>query len=138
MIDGQPVVFFGRKGDAPGSAIEIVNDGSFTPITQQNISFQGNARGSFTRGSIRSPRIGPVSSWEDYAFNISEESNDSYLLNVFGIDTDGNSVLFDAFQRGRAEKLDISSINATTYPEIELEFSFEDNVDLTPPQLNFL
>lgn len=137
LTDGQPAIFFGRKGDAPGSAIEIVNNGSADPITQQQVSFQENASGSFTSGSIKTKRIGPALDWSDFSFNLTEEINDTYSINVLGVDQNGVTTAFPEFQRGRAETIDVSTIDALTYPEIELELTFSDDVDLTPPQLNF-
>lgn len=137
LIDGQPVIFFGRKGDVPGSAIEIINDGSLVPETQQSLQLVDDANGSFTSGTIKTQRIGPALDWLEYSFNISEESNDTYSLNVFGVDQNGQSNVLPEFERARAETIDVSAIDASQYPEIELEFSFNDPVDLTAPQLNF-
>ena len=137
LIDGQPVIFFGRKGDAPGTAIEVINNGTPESITEQSIELQNNAVGSFSSGIIRSERIGPAKDWQEYSFNLSEEINDNYTLSVFGIDVNGVATSFSQFERGRAETIDVSSIDATIYPELELEFDFSDDVDLTPPQLNF-
>ncbi len=137
LVDGQPVIFFGRKGDAPGSALEIVSNGSTDPVTEQAINLQDNVSGSFTSGTIKSNRIGPVNDWTDFSFNLTEEANDNYSIKVFGIDQNGTSTDFPEFERGRAETIDVSSIDAQVYPEIELELSFDDETDLTPPQLNF-
>jgi len=136
LTDGQPVIFFGRKGDAPGSALEIVNNGSADPIKEQEIQLQDNASGSFTSGTIKTQRIGPVLDWSDFSFNLTEEANDTYTINVFGVDQDGVTTSFPAFERSRAETIDVSTIDPLIYPEIELEFSFSDEIDLTPPQLN--
>jgi hypothetical protein len=136
LTDGQPVIMLGKKGDPPGSAIEIVNDGTGTPITEQSIELLNNVSGSYTSGSIRSDRIGPVKDWIDFSFNISEDANDTYTINVYGIDENGVESVFPEFERGRAETLDISTIDPLLYPEVELEFSFSDPIDLTTPQLN--
>lgn len=136
LIDGQPVIFFGRKGDPPGTAVEIVNNGSADPITEQDIVLQDDVSGSFTSGSFRTRRIGPATDWTDFSFNITEEVNDTYSINVYGIDNNGVATNFPAFERSRAETIDVSTIDPLVYPEIELEFSFSDEIDLTPPQLN--
>ncbi|MEP5611070.1 MAG: C25 family cysteine peptidase, partial [Cyclobacteriaceae bacterium] len=136
LTDGQPVIFFGRKGDAPGSALEIVDNGSADPITEQEIELQDNVSGSFTSGTIKTQRIGPVLDWSDFSFNLTEEVNDTYAINVFGVDQNGVSTSFPQFERSRAETIDVSAIDPLVYPEIELEFTFSDEIDLTPPQLN--
>ncbi|MEQ9402982.1 MAG: C25 family cysteine peptidase [Cyclobacteriaceae bacterium] len=137
LTDGQPVIFFGRKGDPPGSALELINDGTVTPITEQSLELVDNVSGSFTSGTLRTRRIGPVLEWLEYSFNIEEDVNDTYSLKVFGIDGNGTSSEIPEFERARAETLDISTIDPEVFPEMELEFSFSDDTDLTPPQLNF-
>lgn len=137
LVDGQGVIFFGRKGDAPGTAVEIVTDGSITPITQQSVELQDNASGSFTSGKIETERIGPALDWSNFSFNIEEEANDSYAINVIGIDENGQSTVLPEFESGRAETIDVSAIDPALYPQLKLEFSFSDEIDLTPPQLNF-
>ncbi|MEM9337284.1 MAG: hypothetical protein AAGA66_01035 [Bacteroidota bacterium] len=137
LTDGQPVIFFGKKGDAPGTAIEIINDGTPTPITQQALQLADNVLGSFTSGTIRTSRIGPALDWQSYSFNISEEANDTYSLRVLGVDQNGVATSLPTFERSRAETIDIATIDETTYPSLELEFAFQDDIDLTPPQLNF-
>ncbi|MEP1094429.1 MAG: C25 family cysteine peptidase [Cyclobacteriaceae bacterium] len=136
LTDGQPVIFLGRKGDAPGSALEVVNNGSADPITEQEVQLQNNVSGSFTSGTIKTQRIGPVLDWSDFSFNLTEEANDTYAINVFGVDQNGVATTFPEFERSRAETIDVSTIDPLIYPEIELEFTFSDELDLTPPQLN--
>lgn len=137
LTDGQPVIFFGKKGDAPGTAIEIINDGTPTPITQQSIQLSDNVQGSFTSGAIKTSRIGPALDWLSYSFNINEEVNDTYALRVLGVDQNGVATSLPTFERSRAETIDVSTIDENTYPSLALEFTFEDETNLTPPQLNF-
>ena len=137
LTDGQAVIFLGRKGDAPGTALEVVNNGTIIPVTEQNIELDDNISGSFTSGVIRTQRIGPALDWSAFSFNINEEPNDTYSINIVGIDENGGKNVFPEFESGRAETFDVSSIDPSMYPEIELEFTFSDDIDLTPPQLNF-
>ncbi len=136
LTDGQPVIFFGRKGDAPGTAMQVINNGSATPITQQRIELKNDVMGSFTSGTIRTNRIGPARDWLRYSFNISEEVNDNYILSVYGVDQHGTTSSLPIFERSSAEAIDISSVDETIYPELELQFTFDDATNLTPPQLN--
>ncbi len=135
LTDGQPVIFFGRKGDAPGTATAIVNNGSATPVTEQSLSFQDDVVGKFVSGELRSRRIGPARSWEAFSYNISEEVNDNIGIDVFGVDKDGNLSTLES--RARSETIDIASVDPILYPQIELSFSFDDDADQTPAQLNF-
>lgn len=135
LTDGQPVIFFGRKGAAPGSATVVINNGSAVPVTEQGIRLQDNALGSATSGRIRSRRIGPAKKWENFSYNLTDELNDAFALELVGIATDGTSS--PLFSRARSETVDVGSIDPVIYPEIELVFSFNDETDQTPPQLNF-
>lgn len=134
LTDGQPVIFLGRKGGAPGTATVVANDGTGTPITEQSIDIQSNVLGSFTSGTIRSERIGPANSWESFSYDIIEEANDSFTIDLFGVTPDGQ--LNSLVSRTR-ETIDVSSIDPIQYPQIELVYGFEDATNQTPPQLNF-
>jgi len=135
LTDGQPVIILGRKEAPEGSATVITGNGSSDPITEQSITLQDNVDVSFISGSIKSTRIGPANSWESLSYNIAEEANDNINLTLSGISTDGQSNIL--FEQARTETLDIASIDAVQYPQLELSFSFQDEVDQTPPQLNF-
>lgn len=135
LTDGQPVIFFGRKGDAPGSATLVLNNGTSTPITEQSINLQDDVNGSFTSGQIKTRRIGPAKDWQSFSYNLTEEMNDSFTLDLFGITPDGESN--SLVSRGRAETVDVSTIDPVLYPELELVFGFNDETDQTPPQLDF-
>nr|WP_179213412.1 C25 family cysteine peptidase [Ekhidna lutea] len=135
LEDGQPVIFLGRKGDSPGAATIVVDNGSATPRTQQSIDLQDEVVGKFISGEIRSRRIGPALNWELFSYNISEETNDNISIEVYGVDPDGN--LTTLHTRARAESIDIAGTDPVLYPQLELSFSFDDETDQTPPQLNF-
>lgn len=135
LVDGQPIVFFGRKGDAPGTAITVTNNGTATPITQQSLDFQDDVIGRFVSGELRSRRIGPARSWESFSYNITDEINDNIGIDVYGVDQNGD--LSSLVSRARAETIDVTSVDPVLYPQIELSFSFDDETDQTPPQLNF-
>lgn len=135
LTDGQPVIFFGKKGSPPGSATVVLNDGTATPITEQSIGFQENVIGRFTSGKILSKRIGPARDWQSFSYALQDELNDSYSLDLYGITPNG--VKSELVTRGRLETIDIASIDPITYPELELFFLFFDEIDQTPPQLQF-
>ncbi|WP_425392698.1 C25 family cysteine peptidase [Ekhidna sp.] len=135
LTDGQPVIILGRKGDPQGSAIVISDDGSGNPKTEQSLDYQAEVVGRFVSGNIRTTKIGPAKNWEAFSYNITEEANDDIQVDVFGIDKNGNATTLAS--RARAETIDIASVDPVLYPEIELLFSFFDETDQTPPQLNF-
>jgi len=135
LTDGQPLIILGRKGDAPGTATVVSDDGSLLPVTEQSIELNDIINGSFTSGSILSPLIGPAKSWKDFTFEIDEEANDNYTVDVLGVRPDGTTSSLFAY--ARRENEDLSGVDPQTYPWLKLSFSFSDDTDLTPPQLDF-
>lgn len=135
LVDGQPVIFLGRKGDAPGTAIMITDNGSATPVREQSIELQDDIEGKFVSGEIRTRRIGPARSWNEFSYNITEEVNDNIMIDVYGVDPNGNLTSLES--RARAESINIAGTDAIMYPQLELSFSFDDETDQTPSQLNF-
>ncbi|MEQ8628363.1 C25 family cysteine peptidase [Ekhidna sp.] len=135
LVDGQPVIFFGQKGATPGTAIMITNNGTATPFREQSIELQDDVEGKFVSGEIRSRRIGPARNWEEFSYNITEEVNDNITIDVFGVDQNGNLTTLES--RARAESIDIATTDAVLYPQLELSFTFNDEMDQTPSQLNF-
>lgn len=135
LTDGQPIIFFGRKGDAPGTATTIINNGTATPVTEQSLDFQDDVIGRFVSGELKSRRIGPAKSWDAFSYNITEETNDNIAIEVLGVDKDGNLTTLES--RARAETIDVAAVDPILYPQIELSFSFDDETDQTPAQLNF-
>ncbi|MEM7299372.1 MAG: hypothetical protein AAF391_14035, partial [Bacteroidota bacterium] len=134
LTDGQPVIFLGRKGDAPGTATVVTNNGTGTPITGQSIDIQSNVLGSFTSGTIRSERIGPSNGWESFSYDLGEEANDSFTIDLFGVTRDGQ---VNSLVSRTQETIDVTSIDPIQYPQIELVYQFEDQTNQTPPQLNY-
>lgn len=134
LVDGQPVIFLGRKGDAPGTATVLVNNGG-SPRREQSLNLQDDVMGKFVSGEIRSRRIGPAKSWNAFSYNITEEVNDNIAIDVYGVDRDGNLTTLES--RARAETIDVTGTDPVLYPQLELSFTFDDETDQTPSQLNF-
>ena len=131
LTTGQPVIIIGEKGAAPGSAIEI------TATASDKIQESETLTGSFTDGTLTTPRIGPASQWIEFfrAASVSELPNtDIFSYDLLGIDKNGDETpLF--FNLGNGAQ-DLSTIDSDTYPFIRLVFKTEDITNSTPTQLN--
>lgn len=135
LIDGQPVIFLGRKGVAEGSALEIVTNGSGTPITEQSLQLISQVSGKYSSGNITSPRIGPATNWLNFFYDVDAQDSDLFNFILKGItETGEESVLFAG---KRTNAINISNVDATQYPYIQMEYVFSDPVQQTPPNLNF-
>jgi hypothetical protein len=125
LEDGQPLIIFGRKGDDPGTALVLDNNGSVTPVKEQQLLFNFDVEAKFSSGRIQSSRIGPVRQWGQLAVDISQEANDQIQFNIFGFDRDGNTNLISEEQ-----------LDASRFPQIAFELLVSDSIDQTPAQLN--
>jgi hypothetical protein len=135
LVNGQPVIMFGRKGDAPGTAIIVNNNGSGDPLNQQGLSLNTVIPGSFTSGRVKSGLIGPARSWQEFDYRLKEGPEDVVSVQLFGVTRDGNEQ--SLFSGMRTDGFDVSHIDATQYPWIKALFNFSDDTNLTPPQLDF-
>ena len=131
LVDGQPVIFFGKKGQTAGSATAILTDNSGRDPSEQILQFVGQSNGVFTDGSIQSQLIGPALNWRTLNFDLGTETSDTYSFNVVGVSGSTEQTLFTS---SRAEEIDLSSVDAAQYPSIRLDFNFADATNSTPPQ----
>jgi hypothetical protein len=134
LQDGEPVIFFGKKGNTPNSATEVISPN--LPKNQQALSLDINVAGSFGSGTIETQKIGPATQWNSIENIIdfsSIPSEDTKGIVVFGIDDDNNETsLIKIADSGTS---DLTTINATTYPYLKLRLILEDNLSFTAPQL---
>lgn len=143
LSEGESLIILGKKGDNPGSATIVKADYSNpTPAIEQKIMLDQPIIGRPTVGVIRSPRIGPASSWSKFyqKTKLSEvPTTDDYSFNIYGIDNSNNEILLSDYENikiSNEDSLDIQSIEPSTYPFIRLEMNLSDEVNLTPPQLS--
>ncbi len=136
LVDGQAVIFLGKKGSAPGEAIEMVDDGSLLSPKEQLMNLAGLVTYTSTTGSIASRRIGPAKSWTNLHYEVEDNPNDNFSIDVVGIDSEGTET--PLFTNARLASVDVSTIDPLQYPFLKLNVSFSDNVDLDPPQVKAL
>ncbi len=122
------------------------NAANFTPIyTMSNgiddhINLGANYYTPDTVGTVTSPSFGPARKWQQLHWrgsSLESPSTDSVQLQVMGVDTAGNvSAPLMTFTRA-SQDVDISSINATQYPYVQLKLIESDTLNATPYQLNY-
>lgn len=92
-----------------------------------------------TLGIITSPKFGPALAWKEMHWGGSSEeanSKDNPVVDIIGIDRNGVSSVLLSVNKNTPD-VDISSINANTYPYLQLKMRNMDSVSLTPYQLSF-
>lgn len=91
-------------------------------------------------GSIVSPQFGPAKQWRQLHWrgtSLESPSTDNVLLNLYGIDTSGNTTLLSNFNVNQQD-YDISSIaDAKKYPYLQLKLQTQDTIHGSPYQLRY-
>lgn len=136
LVDGQPAIFYGKKGGADGTAIEIISNGTGIPLPDQLLDYSGTFAGTYSSGTIRTGRIGPAKEWSSLNYDVEERTGDQLFLVVTGISPNGTEG--QLFEGNRLGNIDLSTVDAVNYPFIRLQLAMEDQALLTPPKLNSL
>ena len=131
LAPGEPFIIFGKKGSSPGSAKFFRP--SQSPANAQQLALRKTITGRFSKGSLKSVTIGPSQKWFKMTSQITEATvNDAYSVHVTGIDLTGRETLLKVNRNGSS---DISDIDASKFPFINLTLNVADSIDLTSVQL---
>lgn len=135
-IDSPRAFAFVYKKDSPGFlAQQKISVGKFDVI-----SLSVNCLSPDSIGFISSPSFGPAKSWKEMKWRGSTtdiQSGDLPTISVIGIQQNGvETTLLSAVNLSQQD-LNISNINANTYPFIKLRMRNIDSVNFTPYQLNY-
>ncbi|HEV3224223.1 MAG TPA: C25 family cysteine peptidase [Puia sp.] len=90
-------------------------------------------------GTILSPEFGPAKKWNMLHWrgsSIENPSTDSVGLQLYGVDTSGISTLLYTLNQS-TQDFDISAINVSQFPYVQLKLTSEDTVHATPYQLKY-
>ena len=138
LKNGEPVIIFGKKGDAPGTALIVTANGSSSAsTTAQQISLDQNITGRFSEGTILSDRIGPAQTWATLQQLISniEPPDDVVSLDILGENLTGQRTQLFTQIPITSANFDLSSVSAFQYPFLRLHLKVEDANSFTPAQL---
>lgn len=131
LTAGEPVVIYGKKGAAPGSA--KVYKASTAPLNQQTLQVDETITGRYTAGKMNSVLIGPSQQWVKFSQRIREkEVTDQFSVDIIGVKLDGSETVI--FADATTDK-DLSGIDVNQYPFLRINYKAEDGLNLTPVQL---
>lgn len=100
----------------------------------ESLDLSSKAKTIWHQGSVSSLPIGPAYQWSNILWQESVLRYDDTKLAIYGIPTDGERQLLKVVSANY--NIDISDINATTYPHLQLEYISEDLNDRTSADLN--
>lgn len=137
LKNGDPYILFGRKGMAPGEAVEVLADKtSEVPAAAQSISFSTQMNGFYDQGSVATRRVGPASSWAAFYNQTQSAANagtEQFAFDVIGVSEEGaETLLFENVVDGEVR---LEEINAGLYPFLRLVYRLEESATRIPRQL---
>jgi hypothetical protein len=134
-IDGHPYIATGVKGMTEGQATEVFPDFTNTtvPANRQKINQTIKLTPKVSTGDIRSKKVGPAMRWDMAYLNIDREIYDSVFTEIIAYDSNGNVGVVAGMTSDRV--IDLSSINAKSYPYIELKLYLTDATNRSPADL---
>jgi hypothetical protein len=134
LVDGQPVIFLGKKGFAEGDAIELVNNGAGLPVKEQSLELKEEITGVFASAKISSGRIGPAKTWTSFTYDVDSAGVDDVFFSVTGItqNKDRQLLIYDEV----IGELDLTNIDPIQYPFLDIGFEMYDAGDQQPSTLS--
>jgi hypothetical protein len=137
LRNGYPVIFLGRKGAEPGTAIKVMPDlQSSVPPGEQELTLERDISGTLEQGSVSSPLIGPAYEWNSFSQHTRPSGTTpaaQYSFDVLGVDGDRNEEVLFSNQAGA--ELDLSQVDAGAYPYLKLNFKSSNDQALVPAQM---
>lgn len=131
LQDGEPVVIFGKKGSVAGSA--WLEKSGNSPPDEQELQVSKSLTGKYNSGKMFSTVVGPAKSWSSFNSQVTQVvPSDDYTFDLIGINLFGAETLLFS---GVSGTVDLSGVDAATFPMIKLVLHSEDEVDQTPVQL---
>lgn len=133
QVENAPFAFFLKKCDPSFPPVQIQK---FQPnIIDTTLTFSG----TWTKGTMTSPLIGPSRGWKDFDMDWhAKESNtqDDARVNLYGYDTSGARVLLrDNLLKGSVTSL--NNIDHKLYPYVQMQWLTKDDALGTAPQMDY-
>jgi len=129
---GEPVVFFAKKGAAPGTA-KLVKS-VVSPANEQELVATTTITGRFNSGTMTTAVFGPALAWQDMVLHVRDRDvSDVFGINVYGVNLAGQETLVLS---NVTQSTTLSSIDAKMYPALKLELNTSDELEQNPIQIH--
>ncbi len=130
---GEPYMFWGRKGDAPGTAIEKTADyGSSVPARSQQIRFDRVYAYPLTQGVYTTEKAGPATKWKSATYEVQKDAKDVVTFDLIGYNKTG---VMQVLQTNLpTNTVDLNAYDARIYTKMAIRANFTDATNRTPAQ----
>ncbi|MDB5227527.1 MAG: hypothetical protein JWN78_1720 [Bacteroidota bacterium] len=131
--ENAPFVFFLHKCDPSFNPIQISRPSN--QIIDTFFTFSG----SWTKGNMESPIIGPAKTWNSFNMEWHARENptrDEGTVNLYGYDTSGLRTLLKPGMV-KTNITSLASIDHKRYPFVQLQWLTRDDTMGTPPQMDY-
>ncbi len=111
----------------------------FSNGISDKIDYKKNFVTTDTLGYITSPKFGPAVAWKQMHWrgtSLENNSADNPSVQIIGVDTLGNTTTLFNVNKNQQD-VDISSVNPSQYPYIQLKMRNVDSINFTPYQLTY-
>jgi hypothetical protein len=130
VADNQAFIAFGRKNDTDYSAEVAIGEIGAT----SNLSLTTVLNTRAVAGQMTSTPVGPATAWHNINWQYEGDVADKATIDLYGITPDGSATLVYSTEE-MATDIDISFLDATQYPFVQLLATKKDSTDFTAPQL---
>jgi Peptidase family C25 len=125
---GEPVIIFGKKGAAPGTA--AVFRTPLSPTNEQLITVAKEITGRKSEGMMKSVLIGPAQEWREFIRSTTSlEASDEVTFLIYGVNDAGEETLITD---NADNEFDLSNIPVDEFPYLRVVYNAKDEINLTP------
>lgn len=128
LVPDMPYIILGRKGDEIPLFEQYGNK-------DELITYSHVLEGRNLFGTIESPVIGPASEWGSLSYQLKSQPGDHYRIALIGINSEGKKDTL--YHEVSGNFTNLSDLDATQYPYLQLKAYLYDSTALTPPYLHY-
>ena len=127
-------IFMYQKNTPSFAPTNVFSTGISDKITLEHLAVSDDSVGIIT-----SPKFGPSLQWKQMNWegsSVEQVSDDNPQIQIIGMNDNGDQTVL--FNINKSQKsVDLSSVNATQYPFIQLKMRNADSIQFTPYQLSY-
>ncbi len=138
LQNGNPFIILGKRtaNPSPGQATVVLPLANGSPTNRQTLNLKKQVQSACSAGLITSTKIGPASQWKKLIRRFADGEtavSDRNNLELIGIRLNGKDSVLQ--KQIPSFPFDLTSINADTFPYLQLRASVNDSTFFTPSTL---